>query len=175
MRRRELLAGAAAFGTVGAGAAAVHADWSPIGGSEAIDPVTLDRIDAAGSPAGTEQVPQPGRVTFVEFFATWCDVCERAMAPLGEAADRVDDDVQFLSVTNEPLDGPAAREAVAEWWADHDGRWPVAHDADLELSRRLDATGVPYAVVLDTDNRVAWDEQGYKEADELLSAIDGAR
>lgn len=169
MRRRDLLGGAAGLLVVGGGAAALAR--RPDGG---VAPVELEAVEAPGSPAGAIVIPERGRVTFVEFFATWCHVCEETMEPLGEAYDAVDDGVQFVSVTNEPIGHAVTRAEVRDWWAEHDGRWPVALDADLRLTAALDVTGVPAAVVLDADNVVTWKGSGVKPADELVARIGAA-
>jgi len=176
MKRREAIAGLGALGVLGTGGAVAFGNTGLLGDSEGdrIEPVDLPRIDAPGSPPGTETVPEEGRVTYLTMFATWCTICQAKMDPLGEAAAAVDGDVQFVSVTNEPVGQTVDREDVVEWWVDHDGAWPVAHDEGLELSRRVDAPGVPYSVVFDADNRVTWSDGGYKEADEILDHIDEA-
>ena len=169
MRRRDLLGGLAGLLTVGAGAAVLLR-----GPDGTVAPVEVESVEAPGSPAGRIVVPERGRVTFLEFFATWCHVCAETMAPVGEAHDAVGDEVQFVSVTNEPVGHAVTRAEVREWWADHDGRWPVALDADLRLTEALDVTGVPTAVVLDADNAVTWTGTGVKPADELVARIDAA-
>ena len=122
MRRRDVLAGLAGAATLGGGAYVLTDD----GAADRVEPIELETVDAPGSRSGTTTIPDPGRVTFVELFATWCHVCQESMEPLDEASDRVGDDVQFVSVTNEPLDHAVTRAEIREWWADHDGRWPVA-------------------------------------------------
>jgi thiol-disulfide isomerase/thioredoxin len=107
-------------------------------------------------------------------FATWCNVCESMMPELATAHESVGDDVQFLSVTNEPLGNTVTREDVAEWWREHDGSWTVAADGDLELSRRLEASGVPYAFVLDSRNRITWRHRGRTSAETIQSEIRAA-
>lgn len=169
MRRRDLLLGAGSLAVLGGGAA-VSQGW--IGGAEGrIDPVDLETIEAPGSPGGATTVPEPGRVTFVKLFATWCTVCKGMMPAVAAAHGEVDDDVQFLSVTSEPVGTTISREDVAEWWIDHDGGWPVALDTDYELTGQLEASGVPYAYVLDADNRVVWEHRGDASAEELLAGI----
>ncbi len=174
MRRREALAGLGALGVFGVGAAFALGDFDLFESGERIEPVDLPRLDAPGSSEGVETVPEEGRVTYLAMFATWCSTCRVKMEPLGEAAAAVSDDVQFLSVTNEPVGQTVQPEDVADWWRDHDGNWPVAHDDELVLSKRVDAPGVPYSVVIDADNRLVWSDGGYKEADEILDQIDGA-
>lgn len=172
MRRRDLLAGVASAGVVGVGAWAVTAD--SLGSGH--EPVTLETIEASGSASGEVRVPEPGRVSFLDFFGTWCGPCETQMPALAAAHDRVEGtDVQFLSITNEPVGQTLSREEVAAWWAEHDGAWTVAHDADHRLTERHDVTRLPTAVVLDGENSVTWSHVGLAEADELVAAIEDAR
>jgi thiol-disulfide isomerase/thioredoxin len=188
MERRELLAGLGALGVVGAGAATAFTNFdvtdvaaqengsSNEGENEyEVAPLELPRFEAPGSTAGTETVPEPGRVTFITLFATWCPTCKREMEPLGTVADQVSDDVQFLSVTNEPVGQTVDREDVVEWWAENDGDWPLAHDEDLELTMALEAPGVPYTVVLDADNRITWADGGFHFADTMIEHIQEAK
>lgn len=183
MKRREFLAGLGALGVFGAGAATAIGPFDPTEAFEsgaagdeatAIAPHDLPRIDAPGSPPGTEMVPEKGRVTYLTFFATWCSICSRKMEPLGVAYDAVGDGVQFVSVTNEPVGKTITAEDVVEWWRNHDGRWPVAHDEGLALTMAVDAPGVPYSLVFDADNRLTWSDSGYKSADEIRERIRAA-
>lgn len=174
MRRRDLLAGLGSLAALG-GAGAVSLgvfDQQRAGG---VDPVTLDALEASGSEPGAVTVPERGRVTFVELFATWCTVCQSMMPELAAAHDAVDDSVQFLSVTNEPLGQTISEADVAEWWADHGGNWTVAADRDLDLTQRLDATGVPHAVVFDEQNTVTWEHRGRTTAETITAKIQAQR
>lgn len=177
MRRRDVLAGLVGLGTVGSGAYLLNRNGGPLdtGGQAGVEPVELRAVEAPGSRDEALTVPEPGRVTFVEFFATWCSVCAASMPALAEAHDRVGDDVQFLSVTNEPLGHAVTREEIAAWWADHDGRWTVAPDENLALTEALGASSVPTLVVLDADNEVTWTATGRHSADEIVDRIEAAR
>ncbi len=169
MRRRDLLVGAGSLAALGGGAAVA---FDLVGSNEeAIEPIELETLDAPGSEAGTATVPELGRVTFVEIFATWCGICQDMMPDLAATHAAVGDDVQFLSVTNEPLGNTVTREDVAEWWERYDGAWTVAADPELELTRALDSSGVPYKFVLDERNRVVWRNQGRSNAEEMETRI----
>lgn len=173
MRRRELLAGIGSLAALGGGAAVA---FDAVGQStDAVEPVEIETLDAQGSEPGTIMVPERGRVTFVEMFATWCTVCQSMMPRVGEVYDSVGSDVQFLSVTNEPLGNTITREDVRDWWVDHDGHWPVGVDADLTLTQRLDASGVPYAFVFDRQNSLVWEHRGRASVQELTTAIEEVR
>ena len=172
MKRRDVIAGLGGLAVLGGGAG-MALNVGDRGGEEAIEPVELQTLDAPGSTAGVATVPERGRVTVLELFATWCTVCQSMMPEMAAVYDAVGDDVQFLSVTNEPVGDTVTTEDIASWWADHDGDWTVAHDRDLELTQRLDATGVPYTFVFDEDNRIAWKHHGRSEAAEIESAVAG--
>lgn len=170
MRRRDLLIGAGSVAALGGGAA-VAFDVVGSGGSAGIDPIEIETLDAPGSEAGTATVPATGEVTFLEVFATWCTVCESMMPEVAAANEAVGSDVQFLSVSNEPLGNTVTREDVAEWWGENGGAWTVGVDPDLELTRALDASGVPYSFVLDADNRVVWKHRGRSDAETIESRV----
>lgn len=164
MRRRELLAGLAGLGTVGGGAAvAVHGvPFGQSDGAERIDSLDLSVIEAPDDEEPPERmaIPREGEVTFLEIFATWCGICQDMMPDLAAVYEEVGDEVQFVSVTYEPVGQTVEEDHVREWWADHGGTWPVAHDADLELTGRVDANGVPYSFILDESNRLVWRHRG---------------
>ena len=167
MRRREFVAGALGLGVLGAGAA--YASRSPEGG--AVKPVEVETLDAPGSQAGTVEVPREGEVTLVEFFATWCTICQGMMDDLQEVNERVGDEVQMVSVSNEPIGHTVTREEVIEWWRENGGAWTVGVDGDLVLTDALDATSVPKTVVLDEKNEVVVSETGEKTADEIVESV----
>jgi thiol-disulfide isomerase/thioredoxin len=178
-RRRELLAGLGGLGVVGAGALVATGRVSLSGEdgteSDGVEPIRIEALAVPGCDCASLSVPERGAPTYLEFFATWCDVCEGMMPVLGEAYESVDWDVQFVSVTYEAVGQTTTREDVREWWNDHDGTWALGLDADLDLVGALDVTGVPTSVVLDADNVVTWRHEGRASAEDILVAIDDAR
>ncbi|MHB9286699.1 TlpA family protein disulfide reductase [Halobacteriales archaeon Cl-PHB] len=171
MRRRDVLGGLAGLATVGG---AAYLLGSTPGAATGVDPVELETVEAPGSSGHPITVPERGRPTLVEFFATWCHVCAESMPELRAAYADLGDDVQFVSVTNEPIPHSVSRDEVADWWRSHDGTWPVAVDADLDLTEKLDATGVPTVVVLDADNRITWKATGKHSASTLVDQVRAA-
>ncbi|MDR9431491.1 MAG: TlpA disulfide reductase family protein [Natronomonas sp.] len=183
MRRRELLAGVASVGALGAaGAIAIRGLPSPGGESgtanegdgESREPIEIETIDAPGSREGTISLPSTGEPSFVDFFGTWCPPCEEQMPALVEAHDRLGDEVRFVSVTTEDVGGAVSEEYVADWWAEHDGNWTVGVDSTAELAARYLAGGYPSAVAIDASGTVQWSESGVKTTDELVAGIERA-
>ncbi|MFA9516266.1 TlpA family protein disulfide reductase [Halopenitus sp. H-Gu1] len=177
MRRRNLLAGIASAGALGgAGLLATGNAPAVLGpGIEPVDPVTIDTIEAPGSRDGEVTIPAPDRATFVDFFGTWCPPCIEQMPALGEANDRIGDDVRFVSVTTEAVGRSVTEGEIADWWREHDGDWLVGADPTAELASKLDVGAYPTAVAIDATGRVRWSESGVHTADELVTAIENVR
>ncbi|THE64079.1 TlpA family protein disulfide reductase [Salinadaptatus halalkaliphilus] len=186
MRRRDVLAGLASVGVVGGGGVlAVRGvpsfetgsdDPEATDGAEttAPDPIAIETVEAPGSEAGEVRIPAPERVTFVDFFGTWCPPCIEQMPALAEANDRIGSDVLFLSVTNEAVGSSVTEDELVDWWDEHDGDWLLGLDPTAELTSRYLAGGYPSAVAIDTDGRVQWSDSGVKTADELVAGIERA-
>jgi len=179
MNRRQLLAGLASAGVIGtAGLVATGAVPGAFGSGDAsgerIEPITLRTIDAPGSRDGEVTLPADGRPTFVDFFGTWCAPCVEQMPALGEAEDRVGDEVLFVSVTTEDVGGALSEEAVADWWRENGGDWLVAADVTAELAAKLNVGGYPTAVALDETRRIRWSDSGVHTAEQLLAGIETA-
>lgn len=175
MHRRDVLATlSAAIAAATAGCDSLGESLTDTGDESGDGPVTVQTLDAPGSTAGTVTVPAPGRVTFIEFFATTCEVCAAQMSVLGDAAARVGADVQFLSVTSEPIGLSVSKSEVVSWWADHDGDWTVGVDDGTALARRYGATSVPKAVVVDATGRATWRHAGRTDADTVVDAVRSA-
>jgi len=167
MRRRDMLAGLGGLAVVGAGAFVATRSQT----TETVEPVTVERLDDSGAVAGELQVPEEGNPTLLTVFATWCSTCRRTMPEAIEVSED-NSKTQFVSVTNEAIGQATTREDVADWWEAHGGDWPVGVDTDLELTETFDVRSVPHTVVLDTENRVVYDEQGEKSATELRDALE---
>ena len=179
MKRRQLLAGLGSAGVLG-GAGLVATGTVPDaldGGTdtpEPVEPTTLETIDAPGSRDGEVTIPDDDRATFVDFFGTWCSPCVEQMPALGEAEDRIGDELLFVSVTNEDVGGSLSEEAVVDWWRENDGDWLVAADVTAELAAKLNVGAYPTAVAIDATGRIQWSEPGVHTADEIVTGIETA-
>ena len=173
MQRRKVLAGIGSVGVLGS-AAYVQFGRDVLqddGEDPNHDPVTMDVLDDAGSGLSTVTLPDMGRVTFVDLFATTCSICASQMPDLATAYASLDEEeVTFVSVTAEQ---PSVIDdtVVLDWWEDHDGSWPVARDLDWSFSRHY-RQATPTAVLFDAAGRIRWEHTGRKSTDDVLNRID---
>lgn len=178
VRRRAFLAGCGAVVTGLAGCQGAPGD-GPADGGDATDGsadgnesargdgrVTLETVDVAGSP-GTEMVVNPaGEVALLDFFATWCAPCKPQMAELRAVRDSYPD-LHMLSVTWER---DAA--AVADFWEEYEGTWPVATDPEIRTGPAFDVERLPTLVLVDADGAEAWRDVGLSEAETIGEQVE---
>jgi hypothetical protein len=78
-------------------------------------------------------------------------------------------DVHLLSITNE-----RDREAVGDWWREHDGTWPTAMDPELRMNDRFDVTRIPTLLVLHGDGTEQWRHVGLAAAESIAAELEAA-
>jgi thiol-disulfide isomerase/thioredoxin len=107
----------------------------------------LPRIDPAGKLAEHVALAgSRGRVTVLDFWATWCGPCLAAMPRLEKLA-RSHPDVSVLAIN---LDDAAAARAV---WSEHGYTMTLLLD-DEDVRDRYGVTSIPHTVIIDRAGRV---------------------
>lgn len=161
--RRRLLA------TAGSAIAAAVAGCSD--GSSEPEGMTLEALDVAGSPGGTVPVLPAGKVTLLDYFATWCAPCKPQMKELRQVRETFDaSTLHILSITNESDAG-----AVRSFWTEYEGTWPVAMDPQLKTNDRFGFNRVPTLLVLRPDGSEVWRHVGLAAADSVTEQVEAAR
>lgn len=173
MNRRTLLGGLAGAVALGGGALLLTRGAA----GEELEPV---EYEAVWTPDETTvlELPEPGRVTLLEFFATDCDTCQTKMPMLRSVHEQIDPAaVQLVSLSIDAVGGTIDHEVLLDWWETYDGSWPMASesDHDLHFMRELGVGATPWTAIVDADNRIVTDEMGFHSTDELLAMIEDAR
>ena len=102
-------------------------------------------------------VRRPGTVSVVEFWATWCGPCEKAIPKLNEIVKKLEkevgkDKIQFVGVTNEDAD------TVKPFLEKMKGKmdYNVASDINSTLQKGYPTSGIPHAYIVGKDGRICW-------------------
>ncbi len=112
-----------------------------------------------------------GKVVVLDFWATWCGPCIRAMPDVlsvVSAFQKQRTNVVFYAVNQ--AEPPILINGFLE---KRNWEMPVALDYDLKASNAFGANSIPYTVVVGKDGNVAWVHVGYtdKLKDDLAEAI----
>ncbi|HLL21682.1 MAG TPA: TlpA disulfide reductase family protein, partial [Kofleriaceae bacterium] len=105
----------------------------------------LPTIEAGGAP-GARRGLAPGKITVLDFWATWCKPCLAAMPKLDKLA-RDNPDIDVIAVN---LDDTTAARALF----DRAGYVITLLGDDDDVSTRYSVTAIPHTVVIDREGTV---------------------
>ncbi|WP_020178705.1 TlpA disulfide reductase family protein [Methylopila sp. M107] len=114
--------------------------------------------------------PEPGRVTLVHFFASWCEPCKDELPSLAAFAKARSDTIRFIGVN---VAEPASR--AKTFAARFDLPGAVALDEDKTITTAFHVRGLPATVVLSPDGRTALAAAGPLDwtSPKLAETLDG--
>jgi thiol-disulfide isomerase/thioredoxin len=132
----------------------------------------LDVAWVKGSPVANFAKGQP---YVVEFWATWCGPCKKAMPHMTELQKEYGDKVRFIGVSIWE-DDPADVEGFVEKMGEKIG-YAIAKDVDKERGKTAmawmaaaDQDGIPTAFIVNGEGKVAWIGSPF-EIDEPLEKV----
>ncbi len=96
-----------------------------------------------------------GKVAIIDFWATWCGPCLKAIPHMNELADRFRGEVECVGISDE------SRRAFEKGIEDRDlepsrFRYPLALDPKGRMKSAFGIRGIPHVAVISTDWIVRW-------------------
>ncbi len=120
---------------------------------------------------------EPGKVTVVEFWATWCGPCRKSIPHLTELAHKYKDKVAFVGV-DILEEGEDIEKRVDAFVKDMGDRmdYPVARDTpdgamNRTWMRASGRDGIPSAFIVDAKGAIAWVGHPMSKLEEALDAV----
>ena len=114
---------------------------------------------------------QKGKVTVLEFWATWCGPCARAFPEYLDAMKAFEGKpVRFIAVNQGEV--PVV---IKPYLKRHNWDFEVALDPRQEIGRKYTVEGIPHTVIIDQQGKIAWVQSGFRPAigDEFKKVIEG--
>ena len=141
--------------------------WYELAGLPPFEATTLD---------GTRITPAAlkGRVTLVDFWATWCGPCKQELPHVKEAWSRFHD--EGLDILGVSLDVGKGGDATAfkDWCSKNGVAWPQVYDGkqwDAALAQTFGVKSIPFPLLVGKDGTVVAADDELR-GDKLLPAIE---
>lgn len=104
-----------------------------------------------GSEKYLEKAPdRTGKVTVIDFWATWCPPCRRAMPKLDDLQKKQKADLVVIGISDEP------EGKVRSFIKQNPHSYPQAVDTTRAINNALGIQGIPHVVVLSSDGVIRW-------------------
>lgn len=106
------------------------------------------------------------KLTILDFWATWCSPCVKAMPKLNTLFEKYKDKgVQFLGIN---IDSQKNNAKIKPFTQAYKILNPVLKDPNSQLTSRLNVTNIPTLLIINSEDEVVYRHQGYRFGDEKL-------
>lgn len=144
---RLLLAGLAVAGPLAAQESGI-----PVGSQAPV--VTVPDLDGNGVDLGRYIGRKP---LFLEFWATWCELCEELLPQVRAAQARYGSKVEFLGIN---VTVNQSRDRVRRYLDQHKPPFRTLYDAEGVSTRAYQVPATSYVVIVDRGGKVAYTGSG---------------
>lgn len=103
-------------------------------------------------------------LTIIDFWATWCKPCTKAMPKLNALYNDYKD--QGLNIVGISCDGPRSIGQVPAVANNLGVEYPILTDIDCEVMNTYQYQAFPTLILLNADNEVVYVHEGYRSGDE---------
>ncbi len=141
-------------------------------GERTLPNVTL--TDVNGKKVNVQEFGKTGKVTVLDFWATWCVPCKKELNNISEVYEdwQKKYNVNIVAVS---IDDSRSAPKVKPYVDGQRWTYDVLLDVNQDLKRQLNIQTVPFTLVLDQSGKIIYEHSGYTEGDEniLEDAIAG--
>jgi peroxiredoxin len=129
--------------------------------AQVIEDFTLDNLE--NEQVSLEEL-KGDQLTIIDFWATWCKPCTKAMPKLNELYNSYKD--QGLNIIGISCDGPRSISKVPAVANALKVDYTILTDIDCEVMNTYQYQAFPTLVLLNADNEVVYLHEGYRNGDE---------
>ncbi len=105
------------------------------------------------------------KLTVIDFWATWCQPCIKAIPLLNEMAEEfAEEGVNFIGIS---VDGPRNQSKIKPFVQSMGVTYPILRDVNSELMSELGIMAVPTLLLYNRDGELKYFHEGFRPGDEV--------
>ena len=128
---------------------------------------TLTLRDMNGKEVNVADLGKTGKITVLDFWATWCVPCKKELNNINEIYDdwkkKYNAVVIAVSIDDSRSITKVKPYADGQRWT-----YDILLDVNQDLKRQLNIQSVPFTLVLDQSGKIVYTHSGYTEGDENI-------
>jgi thiol-disulfide isomerase/thioredoxin len=105
-----------------------------------------------------------GKFVMIDFWATWCGPCRKAIPELNGFQKKFADKLVVIGVSDEP-------EEKVKGFANPKLEYANAIDTKARMKNVLDVKGIPHVILIDPNGIVRWEGFPFLEGEELTEKV----
>lgn len=109
-----------------------------------------------------------GKVTLVEFMATWCPHCQRMVPVLKELYAKFNGSVNFVLVGPDPADN---LQTLTNYKIENNITFPILWDRNGVLASKINLRGYPTFLLLGKNGETLWRAEGEQDINTLTNVL----
>lgn len=113
-------------------------------------------------------VGQSGKITVINFWATWCPPCREEMPELNQFARKYHQSLLFYAVN---IQEPSSK--VSEFLKQNNYTMPTLLDSDGTVAKHFRISAIPTTIVIDKDGLITYRKSGAMTMSELEEVLKG--
>lgn len=112
----------------------------------------------------TAQPDTKGKFVLIDFWATWCGPCRKAIPELNEFHKKYSDKLVVIGISDES-------EATVKKMTDPSITYASAIDTKGRTKKTLEVKGIPHVIIMDPEGIVRWEGFPFLDGYELSDAV----
>ena len=112
----------------------------------------------------TKEPDRKGKFVLIDFWATWCPPCRKAIPELNALQKKFADRLVVIGVSDEP-------EAKVKAFKEPAIEYSSAIDTQARTKKAVEVTGIPHVLLIDPDGIVRWEGFPLLEGSELNEKV----
>lgn len=116
----------------------------------------------------TDEPETKGKFLLIEFWATWCGPCRKAVPKLNELHKKFGDRLTVIGISDE-------KGNTVQKFAEENIDYYVAVDTNAVMKKQLNVVGIPHVIIVEPGGYVIWEGfpllKGYELTEEVITKI----